>query len=244
MKFLFCWLKCLKKNSMTNLNKNYQEVLTANQWQEDDFQRQAVNVLQNLLSELKPYKRFWPFGKKPDVKGVYLYGSVGRGKSMLMDLFFDAVVKVQPQARRIHFHEFMIETHDWLHAHRGEGMDDLLPQYAVDVYKKTKLLCFDEFHVTDVADAMILGRLFTELFERGLVVVATSNWMPDDLYEGGLTRDRFLSFIDLLKNKMKIIHLDSDVDYRTISDPDQDIYYFCPLNEGNSKIKFNSYFLT
>ena len=223
---------------MPNLQKKYKEVLAVNQWQADDFQQRAVSALQNLLYNLKPFKKFWPFGKTPDVKGVYLYGGVGRGKSMLMDLFFDEAVKIQPQSRRVHFHEFMIETHDWLHAHRGEGMDDLLPRYAAHVSNHVKLLCFDEFHVTDVADAMILGRLFTELFGCGLVVVATSNWVPDDLYEGGLTRDRFLPFIKLLNNKMNVTHLDSDVDYRTISNPDQDMYYFYPLNkETKNKIE-------
>lgn len=165
-----------------------------------------------------------------DIKGVYLYGGVGRGKSMLMDLFYDFIPPTI-QKRRVHFHEFMIETHDWLHQKRGDQMDDLLPAYADHVARQTKLLCFDEFHVTDVADAMILGRLFTALMEQNVVVVATSNWAPDNLYEGGLQRDLFMPFITLLKERLKIVHLDSDQDYRALSDPDQDIYYFCPLNE-------------
>ncbi len=223
---------------MANLQKNYQNVLSANGWQADEFQLQAIENLQRLLNELKPSKKLSFFKKQPDVKGVYLYGGVGRGKSMLMDLFFDEALKIQAKSRRIHFHEFMIGTHDWLHAYRGEGMDDLLPRYADFVAKQVKLLCFDEFHVTDVADAMILGRLFTELFARGLVVVATSNWAPDGLYEGGLTRDRFMPFIALLKKEMDSLHLDSDTDYRKISDPNQDVYYFHPLNkETKNKIE-------
>lgn len=223
---------------MPDLDKRYKDVLVENGWKADGFQQKAVDELQRLLADLKVTKGFWPFGKKSDIKGVYLYGGVGRGKSMLMDLFFDEVHQKLLLSRRIHFHEFMIETHDWLHENRGKGMDDLLPRYSSHVANEVKLLCFDEFHVTDVADAMILGRLFTELFTRGVIVVATSNWAPDDLYEGGLQRVLFLPFISLLKDKMETIHLDSDTDYRTISDPDQDIYYFSPLNkETKNKVE-------
>jgi cell division protein ZapE len=147
-----------------------------------------------------------------------------------MDMFF-AEVPDNFKKRRIHFHEFMIETHDWLHAHRGDGLEDLLPSYARHVSDTVKILCFDEFHVTDVADAMILGRLFTALLEKGVVIVATSNWPPDNLYEGGLQRELFLPFITLLKEKMDVIHLDNNTDYRLLADLDQDVYYFFPLNQ-------------
>jgi len=217
---------------MPALLELYNAILKQNDWTSDAFQLMAIDELHRLSDDLEPSKSFWPFAKSKEVKGVYLYGGVGRGKSMLMDLFFDHAPDLIKK-RRIHFHEFMIETHDWLYKHRGQGMDDLLPRYAAHVSKQIDLLCFDEFHVTDVADAMILGRLFTELFDRGLVVVATSNWKPDCLYEGGLTRDRFLPFIALLKSKSNVIHLDSDTDYRQISDPDQDVYYFSPLDSEN-----------
>ena len=215
---------------MPNLPQRYNDTLQSKGWTVDSEQKQAVKVLQRLLKELNTSKSIWPFKKKKIIRGVYLHGGVGRGKSMLMDLFFDELPDPLKK-RRVHFHEFMIETHDWLHQHRGNEMDDLLPSYAQHVADNIEVLCFDEFHVTDVADAMILGRLFTALFDYGVVVVATSNWAPDNLYEGGLQRDLFLPFIALLKNQMEVTHLDSDTDYRTLADPCQEIYYFYPLNE-------------
>ena len=231
---------------MQSLKRKYHNLLKENDWRSDVFQQSAIEALQRLFNELKPVKSFWPFRKKVDVQGVYLYGGVGRGKSMLMDLFLDEVVVRYPalKNRRAHFHEFMIETHDWLHKHRGEGMEDLLPRYADHVAGQVKLLCFDEFHITDVADAMIMGRLFTALFERGVILVATSNWAPNNLYEGGLQRDRFIPFVRLLQKKTDVLHLDSDTDYRSIAVPDQDVYYFAPLNaETDDKVEalFNEF---
>lgn len=167
------------------------------------------------------------------LNGVYLHGGVGRGKSMLMDLFFDAVKK-EKKSRRVHFHAFMIETHEWLHAQRGRRVDNLLPAYARDVAKNVEVLCFDEFFVTDVADAMILSRLFTALFERGVAIVVTSNWVPERLYEGGLQRDLFLPFIALLKERMDVVHLDSERDYRAVFEQDRNMYFW-PLGHGASE---------
>lgn len=225
---------------MPNLPKRYKTVIEQQGYQIDPVQEQVVDVLQRLLKEIAAPKSFWPFLKKKSPQGVYIYGGVGRGKSMIMDLFFEEAPE-RIKKRRVHFHEFMIETHDWLHQNRAERVDDLLPRYADYVSDQVTVLCFDEFHVTDIADAMILGRLFTALFENGVIVVSTSNRHPDDLYEGGLQRELFLPFIDLLKEKMQVMPLDGDTDYRQISDADQGVYYFFPLGKETDK-KINHVF--
>lgn len=167
--------------------------------------------------------------------GVYMYGGVGRGKSMLMDLLYDCVPG-EIRKRRVHFHAFMIEVHDYIHSRRMDDglyddVDDVLPSLAERIAERSQLLCFDEFHVTDVADAMILGRLFTTLFDRGVVVVATSNWDPDRLYEGGLQRDRFLPFIELLKKKLEVVELDGPKDYRAECLETEGTYFY-PLGRS------------
>lgn len=164
-------------------------------------------------------------------RGLYLHGGVGRGKSMLMDMFFDAARLPGGAKRRVHFHAFMLEVHQRLHAWRqhnreiGAKENDPLPRIAADLCADTTLLCFDEFQVANVADAMILGRLFTSLLDQGVVMVATSNRAPDDLYRNGLQRERFLPFIALLKARLDVLHLDGEVDYRLKRIADMDVYY-------------------
>jgi cell division protein ZapE len=152
------------------------------------------------------------------LKGLYIYGDVGRGKTMLMDLFFEAS-PVQ-RKRRAHFHEFMIDVHERVHGFRqkmkvGEhASEDPIELTAKELAREAWLLCFDEFHVTDIADAMILGRLFAQLFERGVVLVATSNVAPEELYQDGLNRALFVPFIHMLEAHMDIVRLASRTDFR------------------------------
>lgn len=213
---------------MPSLIEAYRAKISGGELTPDAEQERAALALARLYSDLTAKRHF--FSRLKEIRGVYMHGGVGRGKSMLMDLLF-ATLPGSIKKRRIHFHEFLIETHDWLHARRGDkAVDNLLPEYAKYVADKTRLLCFDEFHVTDVADAMILSRLFTALFERGVVMVATSNWPPDRLYEGGLQRERFLPFIALIKERLEVVHLDSPTDYRSKAVQDLETYLW-PLNE-------------
>ena len=193
----------------------------------DEMQELAVEKFQSLHNGLKGYnptlgmtgwKARLGLARRTAIPpmGLYIHGGVGRGKSMLMDMFFDkSTVECK---RRVHFHEFMIEVQEKLHAWRKQAKDDrdddpIIP-IADDIAKDAWLLCFDEFHVVDIADAMILGRLFEALFKRGVIFVATSNFAPDILYKDGLNRELFLPFINLIKEKLDILHLASPTDYR------------------------------
>ena len=195
----------------------------------DAAQIAVVEMLARLEARIVEYRLArkssslgWLFAdrekKQARLKGTYIHGDVGRGKTMLMDLFFEAS-PVQ-RKRRAHFHEFMIDVHERVHAFRqkmklGEHAgEDPIELTAMALAREAWLLCFDEFHVTDIADAMILGRLFTRLFERGVIVVATSNVPPDDLYKDGLNRALFVPFIDMLERHMDVVRLASRTDFR------------------------------
>ncbi|MDK1493378.1 cell division protein ZapE [Sinorhizobium sp. 7-81] len=204
-------------------------LVTTGERQRDPAQLAIARRLDHLTAELlasRPSRKSnalgWLFAsRKKDhapVKGLYIHGGVGRGKTMLMDMFFDAV-PIQ-RKRRAHFHEFMADVHERIYKHRqklknGETKQaDPIPPVASELFGEARLLCFDEFSVTDIADAMILARLFGELFVKGCVLVATSNVEPTDLYRDGLNRGLFLPFIDLLKANAEIISLDTETDYR------------------------------
>lgn len=194
----------------------------------DPAQAAAAERLQALHRALLRYKGVdrGLFARARPPRGLYLWGGVGRGKTLLMDLFFNNTVG--GPKRRVHFHEFMAEAHDRIagwraadpvarrrhKAYNRRNPDDPIPYAAHDIAAEALILCFDEFQVTDIADAMILGRFFEALFARGVVVIATSNRHPDDLYKDGLNRQLFLPFIDLLKSKTEIFELEAAEDYR------------------------------
>jgi len=208
----------------------YGERLSRGEIAPDTAQAAAVEALARLEGELnaaqEPGFSFSLFRKReaPAVRGVYLYGPVGRGKSMLMDLFFESAPVARK--RRAHFHAFMAEVHAHVDAWRkgdsaarkarfgtAKGDDPILPTAEL-IAEQARLLCFDELQVTDIADAMILGRLFEALFARGVTLVATSNRAPDELYAGGLNRQLFLPFIDMLKQRLEVVRVAGPKDFR------------------------------
>ncbi len=209
----------------------------------DPAQELAAEKLQSLHNALRHYRpgagatgwraRLGFAGPEADMpQGLYIYGGVGRGKSMLMDLFFAGA---PPRAkRRVHFHQFMLEVQRRLHEGRGKKQADPLAAVADALAREAWLLCFDEFHVYTIADAMILGRLFEALFQRGVVVVATSNWAPDDLYKGGLQRERFLPFIELIKHRLDVLHLAGVRDFRLARLKTLEVYHH-PLDAEAAK---------
>ena len=213
--------------------------------QSDAAQFTAVKKLDQLLEKLRDYreKRGLFSRRQTPPRGLYLWGGVGRGKSMLMDWFFD--LAPNQHKRRVHFHAFMLDIHARIAAWRkldtserrasenhvrGAGDDPIAP-VAKAVAREARLLCFDEFHVTDIADAMILSRLFEALWSRGVVVVATSNRAPERLYWQGLNRSLFLPFIDLLGENMHVHELGGDIDHRLRKLQAAPVYY-CPLDDA------------
>lgn len=215
----------------------YRALRRADELDADPVQELAIEKLQTLHRRLVGYEPRVNGGwqqklrlkkREEPPEGLYLHGGVGRGKSMVMDLFFETA-PVQHK-RRVHFHEFMLEVHDRINRFRRtpeaeRDGDDPIPPVARGLAADAWLLCFDEMEVRDVADAMILSRLFTQLFELGVVVVTTSNRAPDALYEGGLNRQLFLPFIELLKQRLDVLHLAGANDYRLARLVGQPVYH-------------------
>jgi len=213
----------------SSITGQYAAAVAAGRVERDPAQLAVVERLARLEGEIVEHRLTrkssslgWLFASRSNkpaaLMGLYIYGEVGRGKTMLMDLFYEA--SPVKRRRRAHFHEFMIDVHERIHALRqkmkaGEHADqDPIELVAKDLASEAWLLCFDEFHVTDIADAMILGRLFAQMFARGVVVVATSNVAPVDLYKDGLNRALFVPFIHMLEERMDIVRLASRTDFR------------------------------
>ncbi len=198
----------------------------------DPAQERVSGALETLATKLESYtpgrKSFFGIGRAPaPPRGLYIHGPVGRGKSMLMDLFYENVA-VAPK-RRVHFHDFMADVHAAVRHWREEDPGNEIARTAVDIRANAALLCFDEFQVQDIADAMILARLFEALFEAGIVVVATSNRHPRALYENGINRQLFVPAIDLIEKRMDVMCLDGPIDYR-LAHLERARVYFTPLN--------------
>jgi cell division protein ZapE len=203
---------------MTGLLAAYDALVAAGELRPDADQRAAAQKLAETQQQLEAVpprgSTLWRFlGKKPDpVRGLYLWGGVGRGKSMLMDLFFDSVqIK---RKRRAHFHEFMLDIHARLKVEREKEKGDPIPPVVEALADEARLLCFDEMVVNNMADAAIMSRLFAGLFDAGVTVVTTSNRQPDDLYKDGLNRQLFMPFIALVKARLDVMALDGPTDYR------------------------------
>lgn len=239
-----------KLKAFPSMRERYDALAASGEIDPDAAQRALAGRFDRLIEELgqkrlskKGSALGWLFGRKAanrePVKGLYIHGEVGRGKTMLMDMFF-ALAPVK-RKRRAHFNDFMADVHERIHAHRqafkrGETkQEDPIPPVADALAEAAWVLCFDEFTVTDITDAMILSRLFSALWTRGVVLVATSNVMPDNLYRDGLNRQLFLPFIDLLKRHVDVVNLDSRTDYR-LEKLNRQPVYVTPLGPETSRL--------
>lgn len=211
---------------MTRLLTLYRDRLKAGQVAPDPAQEDVVQRLDGLSAALMRRSKQLFGRKKDNVRGIYLWGGVGRGKSLLMDMFFQSIET--NSKRRVHFHDLMLETHAFIFEWRRSGQsdrkrhpafvrgagDDPIAPAAMNIARRASLLCLDEFHVTSIADAMILGRLFERLMEYGVVIIATSNRPPKDLYQNGINRQLFIPFIERLETELDIVELKSARDFR------------------------------
>jgi cell division protein ZapE len=218
---------------MATLTEHYTRLTEEGVLRPDPAQIAALPEFERVHDALLQPVRKGLFRKAPEPpKGVYFWGGVGRGKSMLMDLFVQHLDGIP--TRRVHFHAFMQEIHAAIHEARKRNVEDAIAPVAAAVSASVRLLAFDEMQITDITDAMIVGRLFEALFKDGVVVIATSNRHPDDLYKNGLNRDLFLPFIALIKERMVIHELVSPTDYRQNRLSGSQVY-FSPVNSASRR---------
>jgi cell division protein ZapE len=233
--------------NLNRMKSAYEKLISTNQIELDPNQVLLVTLFDELLVDLEK-KRLsrkssalgWLFAKKSsdNIKGLYIWGDVGRGKSMLMDMFFE--ILPHKRKRRAHFNDFMQDAQERIHKHREAfkqgktSEEDPIPTIAEALAEEANVLCFDEFTVTDIADAMILGRLFEAMFREGVVIIATSNVEPKNLYASGLNRKIFLPFIDLLLENVEVFNLDARTDFR-LEKLNQAPVYYTPLNAKTRK---------
>lgn len=223
---------------MTSLEERYKNLVQKKTLIFDPKQLEIIQIFDNFIDTYKAssskniFQKFFQKNASSPIKGFYIYGEVGRGKTMMMDLFHNYFSDL---SIRVHFHDFMKDIHKKLEETRLLALKnpkkniDAIKEIATNLRKKANIIFFDEFTVTDIADAMILGRLFSKLFELGLIFVATSNVPPQDLYKNGLNRQLFLPFIQILINHVNIINLDAPLDYRTTKTLKDERYFF-PLS--------------
>ncbi|CAG1771915.1 Cell division protein ZapE [uncultured bacterium] len=218
------------------LEQTYRQRVEQQRLQYDEVQWQAVQKLQHTLNKLllfanyrhKLLARKFRFKHKTDCPSLYLFGDVGRGKSMLMDLFYEACPL--EQKKRVYFHRFMLDVHAFIHQAHILHQHNAINILAQKIRDEATLLCFDEFHLNNIADAMLLHSLFKQLFSLGVVIIMTSNRHPNDLYQGGLQQEQFLSFAALLQNQVDIIELNAHTDYRLRHAPHTNTHYYFPLD--------------
>jgi cell division protein ZapE len=232
-----------------SLVDRYNHLVKQRHFQHDAAQLKVIDNLQALLQKVIlqdkcQKKALWANRVSGtsvvSSKHLYIYGGVGHGKSMLMDLFFmSCPIK---RKRRVHFHAFMQEVHAFIHNRKKNDKNDLITALAKQIRNSALLLCFDEFHVTDIADAMIMERLFRSLFDLGVVVVMTSNRHPQDLYRGGLLREQFIPFVELLLSRADVVALNGDIDYRAIKQDHVQQHYCFPLNEQAENFARQTFF--
>jgi cell division protein ZapE len=218
--------------------ERYEALLASGEYRRDEAQRKVALALDDLYHRLlqRPVRRWWRRGREAPVKGLYLWGGVGRGKTWLMDLFYESLPF--DQRLRVHFHRFMARVHAELRQRSQEA--DPLPEIARGWANQFRVLCFDEFFVSDIADAMLLAGILEALFEQGVTLVATSNMPPRDLYADGLQRARFLPAIDLIERHTDILAVGGDRDYRLRLLKRSELYAY-PLNEAADRLMTESF---